>query len=158
MPDLSATVSPLLKRRDIFGFIQGQRVPRGTFNYRTRERSRLVPRFISMYDLGNPAAAILISSLLPLVNRSREKYACYSRLIRARVGRKGEKGFERVQEGGEKKKEEEKTVQFVSSTLRSKRRCSRIMFTTIFWSRFVRLIVNDCPASRRCLLIHRHCL
>lgn len=89
MPDLSATVSPLLKRRDIFGFIQGQGVPRGTFNYRTRERSRLVPRFISMYDLGNPAAAILISSLLPLVNRSREKYACYPRLIRARVERTG---------------------------------------------------------------------
>lgn len=133
-------------------FIQGQRGSCEEHSIIELENDTSV-RFISMYGLGNPAAAILISFLLPLVNRSREKYACYSRLIRARIQK--EVGDSKKKGGGEEKK---RTVQFVSSTLRFENGGVRGSCSTILRSRFLRFIVNDCPASRRCLLIHRRCL
>lgn len=84
-------------------FIQGQRGSCEEHSIIELENDTFV-RFISMYGLGNPAAAILISFLLPLVNRSREKYACYSRLIRARIQK--EVGDSKKKGGGEEKKKE----------------------------------------------------
>lgn len=84
-------------------FIQGQRGSCEEHSIIELENDTSV-RFISMYGLGNPAAAILISFLLPLVNRSREKYACYSRLIRARIQK--EVGDSKKKGGGEEKKKE----------------------------------------------------
>lgn len=111
------------KKRYIFDLARDREVPARNIQL---SNSRTIPpcpvRFISMYDLGNPATAILISFLLPLVNRSREKYACYSRLIRARIQMEEGKGRKSIRDGtkkkrGERKKKRKKTVQFVSSTL-----------------------------------------
>lgn len=112
------------KKRYIFDLARDREVPARNIQL---SNSRTIPpcpvRFISMYDLGNPATAILISFLLPLVNRSREKYACYSRLIRARIQKEEGKGRKSIRDGkkkkerGKEKKKRKKTVQFVSSTL-----------------------------------------
>lgn len=104
-------------------FIQGQRGSCEEHSIIELENDTFV-RFISMYGLGNPAAAILISFLLPLVNRSREKYACYSRLIRARIQKEVE-GFE--EEGRRGRKKKNGSICEFDLAVR-KRRCSGIMF------------------------------
>lgn len=104
-------------------FIQGQRGSCEEHSIIELENDTSV-RFISMYGLGNPAATILISFLLPLVNRSREKYACYSRLIRARI-QKEVGGFE--EEGRRGRKKKNGSICEFDLAVR-KRRCSGIMF------------------------------
>lgn len=123
------------KKRYIFDLARDREVPARNIQL---SNSRTIPpcpvRFISMYDLGNPATAILISFLLPLVNRSREKYACYSRLIRARIQKEEGKGRKSIRDGkkkkkrGKEKKKEKKRFNLWVRPCGSKRRCSRIMF------------------------------
>lgn len=152
------------KKRYIFDLARDREVPARNIQL---SNSRTIPpcpvRFISMYDLGNPATAILISFLLPLVNRSREKYACYSRLIRARIQKKEGKGRKSIRDGTKKKergkgKKKKKNGSICEFDLVVRNDGVRGSCSTILRSRFVRFIVNDCPASRRCLLIHRRCL
>lgn len=150
VPDLSATVSPNWWKEEIYPGTEG--FLRGTFNYRTRERYlRAFYLDVRPRKSGRRHFNIVPSPARKSISREIRVLLAFNSCSNP----KGGGGFEEEGRRGRKKK---RTVQFVSSTLRFENGDVRGSCSTILRSRFLRFIVNDCPASRRCLLIHRRCL